>query len=77
MTTYRHTFPEPIPAGFPVRFLTDAGWNAIVGIEWEVPEVRTIEIRQRSPEEVRERLLSSPLPPGLASALADEVAPEG
>lgn len=68
---------EPIPAGSPVRFLTDAGRNAIVGIEWEVPEVRPVEIRRRSPEEVRERLLSSPLPHGLASVLADEMAPEG
>lgn len=39
------------------------------------PEVRYIEIRQRSPQEVRERLLSSPLPPELAQALADEMDP--
>ena len=38
--------------------------------------VRAIEIRQRSPEEIRARLLSSPLPPHLAEALADEIAPE-
>lgn len=39
--------------------------------------VRDIEIRRRSPEEIRARLLSSSLPPGLASALADEMATEG
>ena len=76
MTTYRHTFPEPIPADAGVRFLTDAGRNAIIGIEWDAPEVRYIEIRQRSPQEARERLLSSPLPRELAEAFADEMAPE-
>lgn len=76
MTTFRHTFPEPIPADAGVRFLTDAGRNAIVGIEWDVPEEPgPIVIRRRSPEEVRARLLdpSSPLPRELAEALADEV----
>ena len=37
-------------------------------------EVREIQVRQRPPDEVRERLLSSPLPPAeLAETLADEV----
>jgi len=38
-----------------------------------------VPVRQRSPQEVREQLLSpsSPLPPELAQALADEICPEG
>ena len=37
--------------------------------------VRRVELRRRSPEEARARLLSSSLPPDLAAALADEIAP--
>lgn len=66
--------PEPIPAGTGIRVLSDSE-GRIVGIEWEVPEVREIPIRRRDPEEVRALLLNGPLPPDLAAALADEITP--
>ena len=37
--------------------------------------VREIQIRRRDPEEARARLLTGPLPPDLAAALADEITP--
>lgn len=65
------------------RLLALNGWHVDHG-RWicgahpaTVPSSQPIEIRRRPPEEVRERLLSSSLPPDLASALADEMAPEG
>jgi len=36
---------------------------------------RPIEIRRRDPEEARARILASGLPPDLAAAVADEIAP--
>ena len=67
--------PEPVPAGIGIRILSDAE-GRIVGLEWEVPEVREIPIRRRDPEETRALLLGGPLPADLAAALADEIGPE-
>ena len=69
--------PEPVPVD--AVALVDAD-DQIVGFEWgAMPEVRKVEIRRRSPQEVRARLLDppSPLPRDLAQALADEMTPEG
>jgi hypothetical protein len=65
---------EPVP---PDAMVLVDGDGRIVGFEWSaMPEARYIEIRRRSPEDARARLLSSPLPPDLAQALADETCPE-
>ena len=40
-----------------------------------VPIPQPIEIKRRDPEEARARILASGLPPDLAAALADEIAP--
>ena len=52
----------------PDAFTGDADGNIV--------PVRNILIRRRPPEEIRKRLLAGPLPPDLAEALADEIAPE-
>jgi hypothetical protein len=64
------------PAGAPLPVRADLGKRIADLIRADCAEApRPVPIRRRDPEETRALLLSSPLPPDLAAALAEEITP--